>query len=221
MTNLSLEHFENGIKVCQDENLYKFTSDAIKLAKFCKTKRTDNVLDMCAGCGVVGLYAYSIAPFNKLYFNDIQEKMCELINKNIKLNNLSERCTILCKHLNNLSKNDFEKPLDVILCNPPYFKLTGKVKQNENVAMCRHEIATNLQQITKKAGELIKVNGKFYIIIPADRLCECVIDLKVNGFEVKRMQICHSGENATVCLIESVKYGKSGVKIKVVNEMTL
>lgn len=218
MTNLSLEHFENGIKIYQDESLYKFTSDAIKLAKFCKIKHTDNVLDMCAGCGVVGFYAYSLMPCNKMYFNEIQVSMCELIDKNIDLNDLNSKCKILCKDLNNLNLNDFEKRLDVIVCNPPYFKLNGKIKQEESIAMCRHEITTNLKQIVEKASELIKFNGKFYLIIPADRLCECIGLLNNNKFEVKQMGIYHTNSLATVCLLESVKGGKSGVKVKVFKE---
>ena len=39
MNNLTLEHFENGITIYEYQNLYKFTADAIKLAKFCKIKR--------------------------------------------------------------------------------------------------------------------------------------------------------------------------------------
>lgn len=218
MTNLSLESFENGIKVYQDENLYKFTSDAIKLAKFCKLKHTDNVLDMCAGCGVVGFYAYSINSCNKIYFNEIQPQMCDLIDKNINLNNLKSKTKVLCKDLNNLNLNDFEKRLDVIVCNPPYFKLTAKIKQDKSVAMCRHEITTNLQQIIYKAGELIKYNGKFYLIIPTDRMCECIGLLNVNKFEVKRMEIYHTNSLATVCLLESVKGGKSGVMVNVFKE---
>ena len=218
MNSLSLEQFENGIKVYQDETLYKFTSDAIKLAKFCTTKHTDNVLDMCAGCGVVGLYAYSLNSFNKLYFNDIQPEMCKLISKNIDLNSLSHKSKILCKNLSDLSIKDFEKPLDVIVCNPPYFKLNGKLKQDKSVAICRHEITTNLQQIISKASELIKSNGKFYIIIPANRMCEAISLLKGKGFEVKRMEIYHTNSTATVCVLESVKSGKSGATITIVKE---
>ena len=218
MTNLSLEQFENGVKVYQDENLYKFTSDAIKLAKFCNIKHTDNVLDMCAGCGVVAFYAYSLTAFNKIYFNDIQPKMCDLIAKNIELNNVAGKSKVLCKDLSSLSADDFDKHLDVIVCNPPYFKLNGKIKQNESVAMCRHEVSTNLHTIIKKAGELIKNKGRFYLIVPADRMCECVVKLNSCAFEVKQMQIFHSRENATVCLIESVKNANSGVKIKILKE---
>ena len=218
MTNLSLEYLENGIKVYQDDNLYKFTCDAVKLAKFCKLKTTDNMLDLCAGCGVVGFYAYALHKCSKIYFNEIQSPMCQLIDKSIKLNNLQDRCEILNKDLNLLHPSDFDKPLDVIVCNPPYFKLNGKVKGAECLAICRHEIKTNLQQIVEKASKLIKEQGRFYLIIPTDRMCETIVTFNKNGFEVKNMQIYHSQQRATVCLLEGVKSGRSGVNVKILNE---
>ena len=215
MSNLSIEYFENGVKVYQDSNLYKFTSDAIKLAKFCKLKHTDNVLDMCAGCGVVGFYAYSINPCNKIYFNEIQSQMCDLIKQNIDINHMVNKAEILNQDLNTLTLNQFDKPVDVILCNPPYFKMQGKIKENQDVAICRHEIACNLRQIIEKAGQLIKQKGRFYIVIPADRLCECIVDLANNGFETKNIEMCCHKSRVGVCLIEAVKNAKSGVVIKV------
>ena len=219
MTNLSLEQFENGMKLYQDESLYKFTSDSIKLAKFCKFKPGDNVLDMCAGCGIVGFYAYNLNPCNKIYFNDIQPKMCDLVNKNIELNSLQAKTEILCKDLKDLDLSDFEKHLDVIVCNPPYFKLNGKIKQDISKAMCRHEIATNLAQIIEIASKLLKSKGRFYLVVPSDRLSECVILLSKNNLEVKKMEIYHSNGNATICLFEGVKNSKSGVDIKIKKEV--
>ena len=215
MNNLSLENFENGIKVYQYEDLYKFTSDSINLAKFCRVKHTDNVLDMCAGCGVVGFYAYSINNFNKIYFNEIQPKMCDLIKKNAELNLLTDKCEVLCKDLNELTRKDFVKPLDVIVCNPPYFKVNGKIKDNKSVAICRHEIKTNLKQVINKSSELIKSLGKFYLVIPAERFCECIVELNRFGFKQKRIKIFYSKDNAKICLIESVKGAKSGVVINI------
>ena len=218
MTNLTLEQFENGIQLYQDENLYKFTSDSIKLAKFCKVKHNDNVLDMCAGSGVVGLYLYSLVNCNKIYFNEIQPQMCELIKKNIKLNKINSKTKILCKNLSDLTCNDFEKPLDVVVCNPPYFKVNGKINQDQNVAICRHEIATNLGEIISITSKIIKSKGRFYLVLPASRLFECAKLLNDNRFEIKRVELYNSNGNATVCLIESVKNGNSGVTIKILKE---
>lgn len=218
MTNFSLEHFENGIKLYQDNALYKFTSDSIKLAKFCNIKHTDNVLDMCAGCGVVGLYAYSICDCNSIAFNEIQPQMCDLIQKNIHLNGLDHKCKVICGDLALLEIKDFDKPLDIILCNPPYFRLNGKIKSDNSVAMCRHEINTNLRTIINVASKLIKDKGKFYFIIPADRMCEAIGLCEKNKFKIKRMEIYHTKSQATVCLVEAIKAAKDGVKIKILEE---
>lgn len=215
INNLSLEQFENGVQLYQDENLYKFTSDSIKLAKFCKFKSTDNVLDMCAGCGVVGFYAYSINVCNKIYFNDIQQSMCDLIDRNIKLNSLQDKAIVINKDLSDLNVKDFDGLLDVVVCNPPYFKLNGKLKQDISKAMCRHEITTNLSQIAFKASQLLKSKGRFYLVVPSSRLCEAIVILSKNKLEVKRMEIYHSNQNATVALLECIKCGNSGVVIDI------
>ena len=219
MNNLTLEKFENGVEIFQDESLYKFTADSISLAKFCNIKSTDHVLDMCAGSGVIGLYAYSIKSFAKLYLNDIQECMCDLMQKNIMHNKLSDKCKVICKDLAALNISDFGKHLDIIMCNPPYFKLNaGEVKDDVNIAMCRHELCTNLESIISKSSGLIKDKGKFYICIPADRLCETIILLNKYRFEAKRMQISYHNINARLCLIECVKNAKSGIKIEMMKE---
>ena len=218
MTNLSLEHFENGIKLYQDNTLYKFTSDSIKLAKFCNIKHTDNMLDMCAGCGVVGLYAYSICNCNSITFNEIQPAMCELIRKNIALNELQSKSKVICKDLAKMDVNDFEKPLDVIVCNPPYFKLNQKIKKDDSVAMCRHEISTNLSTIIGIASKLLKDKGRFYFIIPAERLCEAIELCAQKTFKVKRMEMYHTNYQTTVCLVEAIKGAKDGVKIRILEE---
>lgn len=216
--NLSLEQFENGIEVYQNEGLYKFTSDSIRLAKFCTIKHTDNVLDLCAGCGVVGLYAYSLNYCNKLYFNDIQPDMCELIEKNIEHNNLNDKAKVFCKNLEQLKVNDFEKLLDVVMCNPPYFKLNGKLKLDKKLAICRHEICTNLKNIINKSAELLKDKGRLYMIVPEDRLCEAICCMKNNNLEVKRIQLNSVANKVNTCLLEAVKQGKVGVKINIVEE---
>lgn len=219
MTKLSLEKFENGVEIYQDESLYKFTSDAIRLAKFCNIKPKDHVLDMCAGCGVVGLYAYSIQPFQKLYFNDIQPEMCDLIEKNIAHNGLGNIAKVYCKDLNLLKTDEFDKPLDVVVCNPPYFKLNGgKINTEDKISICRHEIATNISTIIKKAGQLIKSKGKFYMVIPSDRLCEAITLMGTNKFECKRIKMHTVNNCVNLCLIEAVKDGNAGVKIELGGE---
>ena len=149
--NFKLEHFDNGISIYQSDNFYKFTQDAILLAKFCNIKHTDAVLELCAGSGVISFYAYSLHPFNNLYFNEIQPEMCEIIEENIAFNGFKRRSKIFNCNLKDLSPKDFKKPLDVIICNPPYQKLSpnSKINEKREIAIAKHEIEATLEDIIK------------------------------------------------------------------------
>lgn len=214
MSKLCEEVFENGIKIFQYDDAYKFTLDAIELAKFCNIKSKDRVLDLCAGCGVVGLYSYSIKPFKNLFFCEIQQKMCNLIEKNIKNNNLEEKCKIFCKDLKNLTTNDILKKVDVIICNPPYFKVNSSpINTEEEIAISRHEIKIDFEQIVCKVKELLKEGGKFYFCQISSRLQECLTLLSKYGFEAKKIKFLSNKSESYLFLCESVKTSKSGIKV--------
>lgn len=214
--NFKLEHFDNGITVCQSDSYYKFTQDAILLAKFCNIKHSDDVLELCAGSGVISFYAYSLCPYNHLYFNEIQQEMCEIIEENIKFNNLGRRSKIYNCNLKDLKLIDFKKNLDVIICNPPYQKVNAESKINEKheIAIARHEIEATLEDIIKKSSELLKDKGRLYLVHVAQRSAEiCSLSNKY-GMEVKQMKFIFNGEkDAYLVLCEIVKGAKSGVKI--------
>ncbi len=217
MQNLSIEQFPNGIKIFQSIDGYKFTKDAVELAKFCNIKHTDNVLEMCAGSGVVSFYMYSLNRFNQLFLNEIQHKNCEIIEKNIELNNLQNTAQCIERNLKDLSLADFPKKLDVIVCNPPYFKVVGsKISENYSVAISRHEIETNLSEIIKKSSELIKDKGRLYLCMNEERFAEMIAELSRNQFECKRIKLLTNQQGkVNLCLVEAVFRAKSGVKITI------
>ncbi len=215
--DLTIEEFPNGIKIFQSNDGYKFTKDAVELAKFCNIKHTDNVLELCAGSGVVSFYMYSLNTFNQLFLNEIQHQNCEIINKNIQLNNIQNKAKCLEGNLNDLRVTDFPKKLDVIVCNPPYFKVVGsKVNSNYSVAISRHEIETDLSKIIKKSSQLIKDKGRLYLCMNEERFAEMVAELSLNHFECKRIKfLTNQKGRVNLCLVEAVFKAKSGVKITI------
>ena len=214
--NFKLEHFDNGISVYQSDNFYKFTQDAILLAKFCNIKHSDNVLELCAGSGVISFYAYSLCPFNHLYFNEIQTEMCEIIEENIKFNGFKRKSKIFNCNLKDLKLSDFPKSLDVIICNPPYQKVNEKSLINERpeIALARHEIEANLDDIIKKSSELLKDKGRLYMVHIAPRVTEIVTNCAKYNMQVKRMKFIFNGDKeAYLVLIEAVKGANPGVRV--------
>lgn len=217
MDNLTIEQFPNGIKVYQGTDGYKFTKDAIDLAKFCNIKHTDNVLEMCAGSGVVSFYTYSLGCFSKLYLNEIQHRNCEIIAKNIQLNNMEGVAKCLEGNLKTLKNSDFDKKLDVIICNPPYFKVQGsRINDNLSVAISRHELEVTLEEIVSKAKELIKDKGRFYLCMMPSRMAEVVATLAKYKFECKTIKFLTNAKGeVNLCLFEAVNNAKSGVNITI------
>ncbi len=214
--NFKLEHFDNGISVYQSDNYYKFTQDAILLAKFCNIKHSDNVLELCAGSGVISFYAYSLCPFNHLYFNEIQPEMCEIIEENIKFNGFKRKSKIFNCNLKDLKLSDFPKSLDVIICNPPYQKVNDKSLINERyeIALARHEIEANLDDIIKKSSELLKDKGRLYMVHIAPRVTEIVSSCAKYNMQVKRMKFIFNGDKeAYLVLIEAIKGANPGVRV--------
>lgn len=216
LNNFVLENFGNGISVYQCNELYKFTQDAVLLAKFCNIKHTDNVLELCAGSGIISFYAYSLCPFNHLYFNEIQPEMCEIIKENIKFNNFKRKSKIFNCNLKDLRLSDFNKPVDVIICNPPYQKVNGKslINEKREIALARHEIEATLEDIIKKASELIKDKGRLYMVHLAARSAELVALCHNNKLEVKKMKFIFTNDKeAYLVLIEAVKNANLGVRV--------
>ncbi len=214
--NFKLEHFDNGISIYQSDNYYKFTQDAIMLAKFCNIKHTDNVLELCAGSGVISFYAYSMSSFNHLYFNEIQPEMCEIIKENIAFNGFEKKSKIFNCNLKDLRLTNFKKHLDVIICNPPYFKLDEKKKINERyeIAVARHEIEATLEDIIKKSSELLKDKGRFYIVHLATRSTELITLCSKYNMEIKRLKFMFNGDKeAYLALAEAIKNAHPGVRV--------
>ncbi len=83
------------------------------------------VLDLCAGCGCVGLAVAANAPQCRVVLGELSEGALRVCKQNVRRNELNARVTCL-------SVNAMEPPssalwdFDVIVCNPPYIP-TGDI----------------------------------------------------------------------------------------------
>ncbi|EMP16466.1 methyltransferase, partial [Fusobacterium nucleatum CC53] len=107
---------------------------------------------------------------------------------------------------------------DIIISNPPFFKINENVNflnNLEQLSIARHEVEIDLDELIKISSELVKDRGYFYLVHRADRLSEILNILQKYKFEAKKIKFCYTTKykNAKIVLIEAIKNGKSGLTI--------
>lgn len=126
------------------------------------------ILDLCAGCGVMGFeLSYHIPEIRNIDFLDVQEIYKEHFEKNKKIVNRPE-LNVHFLHMNyeKLKQEQFEKKYDVIICNPPYFQAEhGKLSPSEFKNRCRFFIDSTFTQLIESILFVIRTNGKAFILI--------------------------------------------------------
>ena len=207
------ELFEGNLKIIQNKELYRFTSDSILLTRFCRARKGDVVADLCAGSGVVGLHFYGLHPqIASVTMFEMQEELSQMSGRSVRLNALTNFKAVCCK-LQEIPKEYCEK-FSVALCNPPYER-GGFAKEDYKKAICRKEITITLPEIVEAAYRKLRFGGRFALVNRADRLAEVLFAMKARGIEPKRLQFVRGKEGAKpyLFLVEGTKGAKEGLDI--------
>ena len=209
--------YDYGLKIYQDNQLFKFSLDSLLLAEFVNVNKNDkNLLDICSGNAPLPLI------IGKKYNIDItgveiQREIYLLAIKSIVENNLSNIEMLNCnaKDLKNyFPGNNF----DIITCNPPFFKIneTYLINEERKKAIARHELTITLEEIFDIVKGLLKDKGAFYLVHRPSRLEEIINLATTHNLHVKKMIFIYSNwkKEAIMVLFKMVKNSSPGVKIK-------
>ncbi len=203
----------NGLKIIQNKTLYTFTSDSVILANFIKTKSQDVAVEIGAGCGVVSILVQAKNKVKKIYNFEIQNEMAKLCQKNICLNELEDKITIIKDDVKNFNKYLQKNSIDVVYSNPPYFKQTN-FSQNPVKKIAKEEICLSCEELVNVAESLLKHNGIFYVCYSAERSAEIIYQCEKCGLTIKEMFFTENGKgDVKLVYLKCVKGGKNGVKI--------
>lgn len=207
----TLDSFMNGrLKIIQKKEGYRFSVDTVLLSQFVKLKKKEKVLDMGTGCGILLLLLSQTNQEISFWGVEIQKSLVDCAIKNVLLNHLENRISILHQDFRKLKTMFPPASFDVILSNPPYRKYrTGRVNPLTEKAVARHEIKGNLNDLASISSYLLPSKGRFYLIFPASRTTDLFVTLRAHGLEPKRIQFVHSRirEEARFVLLEAIKSG--------------
>ena len=206
-----------GYKIYQDTDMFCFSLDSILLANFVTiNKNINSIMDI--GCGNAPIPLVLTTKTNaKITGVEIQKAVYNLAINSVKYNKLENQIKIINADINKLYKDYESDSFDVIICNPPYFNVNDKTKQNisEYKKIARHEITLNLDDICKISKKLLKNNGVLAIVHRPDRMIEIFECMKKNNIEPKKIKFVYpkEGFNCNLILVEGTKSGKEGIKI--------
>lgn len=202
--------FDGAIRVIQKKSGYRFSIDSMLLAHFVELKKDSCVADLGSGSGIISIIlAYRFA-FSHIEGVEIQKDMADMAIRSVQLNGYQDRVGINhcdVKRVNRILK---PKSMDMVVFNPPYRKLdSGRINQNHERAVARHEVKGSLADFLAASRYLLKDMGKVSIIYSATRGASLFYHMRKVGIEPKRMRIVHSNisSRAEFIMVEGVKGG--------------
>ena len=203
----------DNLQIIQNIGLYRFTSDPVILANFVKAKKTDRLLDIGTGSGIIPILVCHKTTLQCAVGVEIQPEMADMARRSVEFNNLQDRISIQNVDIKSFNCNEV---FDIVTCNPPYKKAgTSKPNEEKSKALARHEIMLNLKEVCLHAKKHLKFGGKFYVCMDASRTAELLFELKNVGLEPKRMFFTQSDESMppAIVFVEAVNGGKEGIKV--------
>jgi tRNA1(Val) A37 N6-methylase TrmN6 len=165
-------------------------------------------VDFCSGNFPIPMYL-TLRTDAKILGIEIQQPSCDLAKRSIEENKLEEQIDIMCENVIGIHNKLGVDCCDLVLCNPPFFKLNENSNLNirEEVTIARHEVLINLEDIIKEASIILRQGGYFTMVHRPERLAEIFILLKKYQLEPSRLQFVYPKANkeANHILIEARK----------------
>jgi tRNA1Val (adenine37-N6)-methyltransferase len=174
--------------------------------------RAKQVLDLCAGCGVIGFEFHFHRPeIGQIDFVEVQEVYSGFFSDNAeKVRNGPQagsdtRFQFLNLNYSQLAASEFSERYDLILSNPPYFEMDqGKLSPNQFKNRCRFYIDSDFSTLISATLNAMKPEGlAFFLIRPLS-------EHKKNLLVLLEALIASQGEVQVIDLIR----GTSLVSIK-------
>ena len=212
----SLVGYKN-LNIYQDSDWFSFSLDSILLPNFVTlNKNIKVIMDLCCGNAPIPLIL-STKTDAKIIGIEIQKDVYDLAKESVSYNKLDDKIELLNLDIKELKKIYNGDSIDVITCNPPYFKYIESSNINDDIhkVIARHEKMITLEEIVDISHYLLKNNGYLALVHRTDRLIEIINLFNKYGLEIKKLRFIYPKENtdSNMILIEGKKNGNTGLKV--------
>ena len=211
-----LLNFSDNI-IYQDDNYFLFSLDSVLLANFVTIKLSDKkIVDFCSGNAPVPMLM-SFRTQARIFGVELQKEIFAMGYDSVLENNMFNQIEMINGDVKKINSYFEPESVDVVTCNPPYFKYKdgSLVNDNEIKTIARHEVMINLDDVLKSAKYVLKNGGTFAMVHRPDRMIEIINTMQKYGIEPKKLRLVYPkmGKEANILLVEGIKNGSTGLKI--------
>lgn len=197
----------------QNNSLYKANTDTAFLGIFLDPMKNKTVMDIGTNTGALLLYAHHQGA-KKLIGVDIHEDALAIAEKNLK--KYTDDYKLYHSRIQNL---DIE-PVDVVICNPPFFEMNN-VTVDDYLKDAMFEESLPLDDLFSAFRRFMKDNGEAYLLYQADRFPEIYEMCLKYKLKIMKMQYIHDiNSKHALRVMLKLKIGKMS-KLKVLRPMLI
>nr|HAT8715403.1 methyltransferase [Legionella jordanis] len=159
----------------QQPDEYHFSLDSVHLAKFVATQFKSSlylsslkVLDLCAGCGVIGFeLSWHLRELRHIDFIEIQNVYTEHFFQNLaNINRPELQCRWHLLNYDELHKTEWTGKFDLIISNPPYFLPDhGTLSPSQFKNRCRFFLDSSFKSYILAIVNTLTNKGKAYFLL--------------------------------------------------------
>ncbi|SIN88070.1 tRNA1(Val) (adenine(37)-N6)-methyltransferase [Halodesulfovibrio marinisediminis] len=210
------EYFPRGL--FQPEGTFRFSMDALLLARFAGAAKYRSAVDLGTGCGVIGLTMLLENERLVVTGVELQQVLLDAAKQNAEHLGVTERFNGALADVGAIRACGLAaESADVVVSNPPYRRQNqGRHAATQERTCALFETEGALAAFVQAAAFLVKNKGAFCCIFPSERLEELMDACSQNKLTPKRMKFIHSkaDQNSTLVLLEARKNGNCGVVVE-------
>ena len=150
----------------------KVGTDGVLLGAWAVYGGVRRVLDIGTGTGLIALMTAQRAPHARIDAIELDQDAFLQAAENVARSPWSDRIRVIHDDFLSWSRNSGER-YDLILCNPPYFKSSGRITDRSR-QRARQDDTLPLNRLIRQSAGLLTATGTVYLIIPHSRFHEAV-----------------------------------------------
>jgi tRNA1Val (adenine37-N6)-methyltransferase len=154
----------------QQPEFYRFNEDSIRLVKWIVEKKYNpqSVLDLGAGCGVIGIELARALNPEVLTLIDVQTVFLTFMEKNCQT--FVPSSTQYSVYITSFSDFSPQRKYDLIVCNPPYYLPgRGEVSKDPNRSIARTFLRDSWPVLLKTISDSLADNGRAFIVLKNEK----------------------------------------------------